>query len=274
MKIFLFFSTDPSSWLSRLIIRITGRQLPDRTDAWSHLGLGFVLDDGTQLYYEALFSQGFTGPKPFEYLRDFARAGGKVWTQPLPNLSPEDVKIIKSDCDALVGRAGYYAWQLIAMWLFERLGRFLRIHIRPSPSRVVCSEVVARLVYPWLDLRDTTRTRFDEVNPNSAWRKLHPPPGNANLPIGRPHCSPLPVIGSLLLLLLTSCASYRIQTPCGDAVLRTFCKNVAIPKITIVTSNAVITIEGYSGTPSAETITASTGALGNIIGSATKAAIK
>lgn len=80
------------------------------------------------------------------------------------------------------------------------------------------------------------------------------------------------------LMLCAGCAIYRIPTPCGDAVIKTFCKNVELPKTTISISNAVsnviFTIEGYASQGDTQTITASTDALGAMIGSAAKSAVK
>lgn len=168
---FIFWSADASSWLAPLTIHITGHQLPDRSDAWSHMGLGFGLFDGRVVYFENLFSDGFCGPKPIEKLIAFHTAGGRLSIQPLDHLSSAVCQHIREKCEAWVGqRRGYFAFQLIAMGAFERVMRFVHRHIRPSPNRGVCSEDVARLLFPYVDLRDPDRD-FDEVNPNSAWRK-------------------------------------------------------------------------------------------------------
>ena len=168
---FIFWSYDPSSWMAPLTVRITGRRLPDKSDAWSHMGLGFRFEcaEDDTVYYEALFSDGFCGPKRIWKLMDFEKTGGRVGIYPIPiyGAAAADLKKL---CNAWVGRKGYYAWQLVSMWAFERFGRFLGAHVPRSPERVVCSEAVARLVFPALDLRDDARD-FDEVNPNSAWRK-------------------------------------------------------------------------------------------------------
>ena len=51
---------------------------------------------------------------------------------------------------------------LLAMLLFEKCG----IRVRKSETRVVCSEYVARVVAPWIELRSEGRD-YDEVTPES-----------------------------------------------------------------------------------------------------------
>jgi len=170
IKLFLFWSFDPTSTMPKLTVRVTGRQLPDKSDSWGHEGLGFELSDGTLEYYECLFSDGFRGPKPIEKLMEFQKAGGRVDIQVVDSLKCPEAQQIRNTCQMWVGQKGYYAWQLVLMWYFERVLRFYHKHIPPSPNRLVCSEAVARLVWPWIDLRDEDRN-FDEVNPNSAYRK-------------------------------------------------------------------------------------------------------
>lgn len=171
IRAFIFWSYHPGL-LGRLTVRVTGNQLPDHSDAWSHMGLGFqfALNARDTVYYEALFSDGFRGPKSIWKLIDFEKTGGRVAIYPVP-IFGENADRLKKLCDAWVGRKGYYAWQLVSMWSFERFGRFLGAHVPRSPDRLVCSEAVARLVFPAIDLRDDIRKEFDEVNPNSAWRK-------------------------------------------------------------------------------------------------------
>jgi len=171
LKAFIFWSADDTSWLTPFTIRVTGGQLPDKSDTWSHMGLGFELAGGKTIYYENLFRDGFRGPKPIEELIAFRNAGGRLSIQPVDGLTVETCESIRDRCEAWADkRRGYYHWQLIAMWYFERFLRFYHRHIQPSPDRGVCSEDVARLLHPFVELRDTIRD-FDEVNPNSAWRQ-------------------------------------------------------------------------------------------------------
>lgn len=171
MKVFIFWSYVPE-WWARAIVRITGRRLPDKSDAWSHMGIGFESSDGQRIYYEAIIDKGFVGPLPIQNLinkinqHKEGRAAIKYLT-----FEPYRVRGIQKECENWRGRKTYHQWQLAAMWFFERLGRWTGYHVKQSPDKLVCSEAVARLIYPPYDLRDELRRRFDEVNPNSAWRK-------------------------------------------------------------------------------------------------------
>ena len=171
IKVFIFWSYVPE-WWARAIVRITGRQLPDKSDSWSHMGIGFTLQDGKRVYYEAIVGKGFIGPIPIEKLIDKIGQNEKsrLAIKELP-IEPYRVLGIYKECRRWQGRKSYSAWQLVRMWFFERLGRWVGIRVRRTPDRLVCSEAVARLIYPPYDLRDEIRRRFDEVNPNSAWRK-------------------------------------------------------------------------------------------------------
>lgn len=80
------------------------------------------------------------------------------------------------------------------------------------------------------------------------------------------------LLSSVLCLALAGCASYSIPTPCGEARMNTFLKTVDVPKISVATSNATLTVEGYTGKGDAEVVTASAGAIGAIAGAAIKAA--
>ena len=155
-----------------MIQRITGLRLPDKSDRWSHAGIIFNLDNGESEYYEALFSEGFVGPKPTTHLIEkISEKNGKL------KILDSGIKEIYCQgiylqCQSWVGKKGYNKLQLVSMWFFERIGRWIGWKIPRSPNKLVCSEAVARLVYPYIDLRDEIRTRFDEVNPNSAYRKF------------------------------------------------------------------------------------------------------
>lgn len=174
MKVFIFWSYIPE-WWSKAIVWITGKQLPDESDAFSHMGIGFEYGDGKREYFEAIIDEGFSGPKPYEKLFNKTKSGQLVleWLQ----FSPEDAEKLWIECQAWVGKKSYSARQLIQMYFFERLG----IPVPRSPGRVVCSEAVTRLIGEQIarrlklsrfyDLRDEKRKTYDEVNPNSAYRK-------------------------------------------------------------------------------------------------------
>jgi hypothetical protein len=77
---------------------------------------------------------------------------------------------------------------------------------------------------------------------------------------------------AICTILCVGCASYNIPTPHGEARINTFLKNTEIPKIVYAGSNVALTVEGYSGKGDAETVTASAGAIGVIVGAGVKAA--
>ncbi len=171
VKTFLVFVHCPERLLSRLIVRITGHRLPDYSDRWNHMALGFELSDGALVYYESLFGRKVEGPKSLTNLTDWAAESPSTRQLAMPNLplTVDESERCRVMTETWVGTIGYAEWQLVTMWLFERLG----IPVPLSPFRVVCSELAARAVKPFrVDLTDAERPTEDYVNPNSAWRKL------------------------------------------------------------------------------------------------------
>jgi len=178
IRLFIFWSYVPE-WWARAIVWITGRQLPDKSDAWAHMGIGYEYAGGRREYFEAIVDDGFVGPKPFQKLVNKTRSGRLTleWLY----FSPVDIEKIFNECQRWVGKKSYSKWQLVRMWFFERFGRWVGMHVRRTPDILVCSEADARLIgeqmfrHLWLmcfyELRDEIRTRYDEVNPNSAYRK-------------------------------------------------------------------------------------------------------
>lgn len=169
-RILMYWSYVPELW-SKMIVRITGYQLSDDSDGWSHMGIAFVMSDGTVEAYEALFSKGFTGPEPLDSIRKKIEKKKGEMVVVETGIQLIYVNEIYERCRSWVGTRGYNKLQLLSMWFFERIGRWVGLGVPKSPYILVCSEVVARLLYPLIDLCDKIRTRFDEVNPNSTWRK-------------------------------------------------------------------------------------------------------
>lgn len=169
-KVLIYWSFVPEFW-SKMIVRITGRQLPDKSDVWSHMGIAFELSDGSTQAYEALFDKGFVGPELLENICEKIKTKKGQIVIIESGIKPFYLDGIYVQCKSWAGKLGYYQWQLALMWFYERFGRWVGWKIPKSPDKLVCSEAVARLVWPHLDLRDEIRTGFDEVNPNSAWRK-------------------------------------------------------------------------------------------------------
>lgn len=172
-SIFVFFCKG-DSLLSRAIMRITG-------GPWSHCGIGFTIPKGScaefpeadQVYFEALFGKGFNGPRPLSDVYDWeaknperkvlvVRVGG------VAAFATSKLVIAQT----WVGTVGYAEWQLVAMWFYERIGRRIGLRVPRSTSRVVCSEAVARILHPQIDLTDADHPRLDEVNPVSLYWAL------------------------------------------------------------------------------------------------------
>jgi len=162
---FIFWTANASA-VARVIVRVTGRQSPDKSDVWSHMGIGFYLSDGAQEYYEALFGQNVRGPLPLLKLKEWRlQHKGNAARMELTPLPPAVCEQKRTIVKSWVGTVGYRPWQLVCMWGLERL----RIKIRPSTG-VVCSELVTRILAPEIVLTDPQHPTPDSVNPNSAWR--------------------------------------------------------------------------------------------------------
>lgn len=137
--------------------------------SWSHMGLGFVMDTGFLCIYEALWAEkGFVGPKPFARVMEFAAENPKrklaLQYTGLDEQTSERKRLV---CEASKGVLSYGPWQLAMMGLSERY----HVPVPKSERKVVCSEIVSRILQPEIDLRDGRRRTDDHVNPNSAWRR-------------------------------------------------------------------------------------------------------
>jgi len=82
------------------------------------------------------------------------------------------------------------------------------------------------------------------------------------------------VIVAVACLLAAGCVSYRIPLPDGTAKVDSFLKSVDVPKIVYSNGSTTLTVDGYASKGDTETITASAGAIGAIVGAAAKAAAK
>jgi len=177
-RVLIYWSFVPELW-SKLIVSITGRDLPDNSDCFSHMGIAFEFEDYTTEAFEALFEKGFFGPEPMQSIVEkVEKKSGHIVIR-RTDISGEPARAIYEKARDWVGTMGYNRKQLASMWFFERFGRVFGLHVPHSPRKVVCSEAVARLVagpnpekieWPCMDLRDKVRARFDEVNPNSGYR--------------------------------------------------------------------------------------------------------
>jgi hypothetical protein len=162
MKRVRLFYTYSGSKIARLAVWATG-------GPWGHVGIAFEHDDGTIELFEARSSEGFVGPFTLNeaqaYIKE--RGGRFLLGSPIEEIGRSEAEAIHEKTLAMVGNVSYSKLQLGAMFLAERYG----IRPRRSPLKIVCSEAVARNVYPYMDLRDCNHDTFDMVSPNSTyWR--------------------------------------------------------------------------------------------------------
>ena len=162
ISMFVFFAAG-ETWFSGLIKKVCG--------GWSHMGIGFRLDDGSAEYFEALYAKGVRGPKPLQDLIDWS------WEVPsrqvaivnLPWIPPYICERKYGISRTYVGMAGYGELKLLVMWCFEKVSRKIGLKLLDSTRQVVCSTFAARVLYPDYPLTDKVRLTDDEVTPGSAW---------------------------------------------------------------------------------------------------------
>lgn len=157
IKVLPFWTFSESSKLSRMIARIT-------RSPFSHTGVAFRFADGRTEYFEALLSDGFTGPKDGSKLNAFALEPGNHLQMMVLPCTPEQAGAMYDTAMAMNGM-GYNPVQLLFIAIATRYGT----PVPRSPKRTICSEAHARILYPFFDIRDIYRRRFDEVTPGSAW---------------------------------------------------------------------------------------------------------
>jgi hypothetical protein len=154
-RIYVFF-TRGDGVLSRLIAKVLG-------GVWTHAGLMFQLADGSEVYYEALAGEGVAGPRPAAELIDWqARrpADRKLLILELPDLAPAaGIKLaITETYKSLVT---YSELALLAHWFFARFG----VPLKDTPNRVICSELVSRILAPEYRVPCDTYPNHDCVTP-------------------------------------------------------------------------------------------------------------
>lgn len=160
------FWSNRDEFVSRMICRVTNGQ-------HSHMGLVFRMEDGQAVYFESLFSEGVSGPKPMDKLMDWGmQEGHTLLIETLWWLRLDQVEAIHARAIAMVGKAGYGKVQILSHWWMERMGKRYGWRMRNTPDKVTCSEYAARACrHDWV-LTDTTRDHFDAVTPESA-RIMH-----------------------------------------------------------------------------------------------------
>ena len=131
------------------------------SEVGTHAAQGFIADDGTKVYFEALEGAGFRGPLPdSEAVRWAERKRGRWVRRYQLNVTADEAKEIWDRAQDQLGSWKYSIIQLLLMYLNLRF----RVPLSRTPGRVICSEAVGRLTSPILDLRGAGKT-FDETTP-------------------------------------------------------------------------------------------------------------
>lgn len=180
--------------VDHLLARLTRR--PDRPlhEAWTHSRVGFELADGRRVYFEAIFREGWTGPHPEEKAEAWAdkhphRRIERLWIGDLTTLA---VDRIWTRAKAMVEVWPYSPGQLLWIYAAIRMG----IRVPKSPRAVVCSEGVARVAGPTVDVSNGKPA--DQVTPEDnraaalplAFLVEHYPPAGTAGQIDRRHVDP------------------------------------------------------------------------------------
>lgn len=157
IQVMPFWTYAADSRISRMIASIT-------RSPFSHTGVAFRFADGRTEYFEALLSDGFRGRLSGEKLNAFAQKPGNRFQTMLLHVSEGIAEGMYATALAMQG-AGYNVGQLLYIALSHRYGT----PVPSSPKRLICSEAHARILYPFVDIRDIHHRSFDEVTPQSAW---------------------------------------------------------------------------------------------------------
>lgn len=158
---FVFFCWG-DAFYSKLISRVTGGP--------SHAGIGFYYENRESRYFEALFGKGVVGPRPFTKVKDWFLRSPKtrnIDVIPINGFTPEQCALKLAMAHTYVDTAGYGEMQMLAMYLFYRFG----FRVPSTPGRVVCSEFVARLLSPEIELATKDRS-YDEISPAYLYHAL------------------------------------------------------------------------------------------------------
>jgi hypothetical protein len=132
-------------------------------DVWTHVGIGFGLDDGTEEYWEALAGRGVRGPIAMSDLAEWqAEVPDErrllVWE--LPELARR-AREKRAVCQTMAGLVTYSELALLGHWFLARFGWPLK----DSPNRVICSELVSRILQPDYYLPCSKHPNHDSVTP-------------------------------------------------------------------------------------------------------------
>jgi hypothetical protein len=157
IQVLPFWTYNASSRMSRMIASIT-------RSPFSHTGVAFRFADGRTEYFEALLSEGFRGAQNGEKLKSFALKPGNRFQTMLLHVSEGEAEGMYATALAMRGK-GYGTSTLLFIAMSHRYGT----PVPSSPKRLICSEAHARILYPFIDIRDIHHRTFDEVTPQSAW---------------------------------------------------------------------------------------------------------
>jgi len=140
----------------------------------AHMGVMFRKSDGTVVYFEARFEEGFVGPFPFERVynwvtKSWFRALHLRWL-PLSKDDKEERLVKKWNyANKMVEETkGYAKSQLLSNWAHEWKGW----DVPTDSSLVTCSEAGGLIDAPDYILTDEKHKNFDSITPGSAKKKL------------------------------------------------------------------------------------------------------
>lgn len=160
-------------WIGNAIAATTG-------GLWSHTGLLVYLPDGTACVYEALFAEGrIVKQDARQRLATFIATDYRNQLCAVPIAWADDTSVASAIeyAESCVRDVIYARWQLLAMLAAQRYG----LPVPRSTTKQVCSEFVARALgggdseaaIPRIcDLRDSRHKTYDEVTPDSAFRRV------------------------------------------------------------------------------------------------------
>ena len=138
------FDSRDVGFIASAIAYVSRRKGERIKDTPSHCGLGFDMNDGSQVYYEAHSDNGFGGPWSIVRLQSWiARKTGRWARRYTLPLSSAAVARLYELCERQRGVWPYPLGQLVQMWRWTRFS----LPITASDDAVVCSEAVSRLVH-------------------------------------------------------------------------------------------------------------------------------
>lgn len=164
------FTSRGDDWLSNAIALGSApvSWMPQLRNVPSHTGLMFEMESGKKFYFETHTPDGWKGPKPVRRLEEWERKGSKRWVRYRElDLSPSEMEKVWDKChEKLLDLhwQDYREFQIVELLV----RRFTKARVKQSPSPV-CSEAVAKILFPYFDLRIWNQKRrplgFDELTP-------------------------------------------------------------------------------------------------------------